>query len=153
MLCRERERDGVSEFHETMEKRSEGGVGTHRHRSQIPLLASRHQHLPLLTHPRPLPYHSLNLIFFHVIKNRALIMWLQVYGPSMLPTLNLTGDVLLAEHLSPRLGKVGSGDVVLVRSPVDPRKMLTKRVVGMEGDRVTFFVDPLHTDRCQSAVV
>ncbi|GLT53326.1 hypothetical protein SLA2020_266060 [Shorea laevis] len=43
-----------------------------------------------------------------------------VYGPSMLPTLNLTGDVLLAEHLSPRLGKVGSGDVVLVRSPVDP---------------------------------
>lgn len=80
-------------------------------------------------------------------------MWLQVYGPSMLPTLNLTGDVLLAEHLSPRLGKVGSGDVVLVRSPVDPRKTLTKRVVGMEGDRVTFFVDPLHTDRCQSAVV
>jgi inner membrane protease subunit 1 len=96
---------------------------------------------------------SFFFFFFDVVKNRALIMWLQVYGPSMLPTLNLTGDVLLTEHLSPRLGKVGSGDVVLVRSPVDPRKTLTKRVVGMEGDRVTFFVDPLHTDRCQSAVV
>ena len=45
----------------------------------------------------------------------------QVYGPSMLPTLNLTGDVVLAEHVSHRIGKVGRGDLVLVRSPVDPR--------------------------------
>ncbi|XP_059440711.1 mitochondrial ATP-independent inner membrane protease subunit 1a isoform X1 [Corylus avellana] len=92
------------------------------------------------------------LCLLHVTNNYLCSPTL-VYGPSMLPTLNLTGDVLLTEHLSPRLGKVGSGDVVLVRSPVDPRKTLTKRVVGMEGDRVTFFVDPLHTDRCQSAVV
>ena len=71
----------------------------------------------------------------------------------MLPTLNLTGDVLLAEHVSPRLGKVGPGDVVLLRSPVDPRRTLTKRVVGMEGDTVTFFVDPMRTDTCQTGVV
>ncbi|KAM7260630.1 hypothetical protein ACFE04_011303 [Oxalis oulophora] len=65
-----------------------------------------------------------------------------VYGPSMLPTLNKNGDVVLVEHVSHRLGKVGPGDVVLVKSPVDPRKNLTKRVLAMEGDKVTFFTDP-----------
>ena len=69
----------------------------------------------------------------------------QVYGPSMLPTLNLTGDVVLAEHVSHRIGKVGTGDLVLVRSPVDPRRILTKRVVGMEGDTVSFYVDPMYS--------
>ncbi|KAL3635564.1 hypothetical protein CASFOL_020111 [Castilleja foliolosa] len=36
-----------------------------------------------------------------------------VHGPSMLPTLNFSGDVLLVEKLSHRLGRVGPGDVVL----------------------------------------
>ncbi|KAF3442305.1 hypothetical protein FNV43_RR16221 [Rhamnella rubrinervis] len=76
-----------------------------------------------------------------------------VYGPSMLPTLNVTGDVVLAEHVSHRLGKVGLGDLVLVRSPGDPKKTVTKRVVGMEGDKVSFFVDPMSSDICRTAVV
>ena len=41
-----------------------------------------------------------------------IIIGFQVYGPSMLPTLNLSGDVLLVEQLSHRLGKVCPGDVV-----------------------------------------
>ncbi|XP_034211103.1 mitochondrial inner membrane protease subunit 1 [Prunus dulcis] len=76
-----------------------------------------------------------------------------VYGPSMLPTLNISGDVLLSEHVSHRFGKVGAGDLVLVRSPNDPRKIVTKRILGMEGDQVTFFVDPKHSDRSQTTVV
>ncbi|PIN01826.1 Mitochondrial inner membrane protease, subunit IMP1 [Handroanthus impetiginosus] len=76
-----------------------------------------------------------------------------VYGPSMLPTLNFTGDVLLVEKLSPFLGKVGPGDVVLVRSPENPRKTITKRIMGVEGDTVTFLVDPGHSDRSHSLVV
>ncbi|OAY28867.1 mitochondrial inner membrane protease subunit 1 [Manihot esculenta] len=76
-----------------------------------------------------------------------------VFGPSMLPTLNLSGDVLLAEHVSHRLGKVGPGDVVLVRSPLDPRKIVTKRIVGMEGDRISFSLDPSSTDSCHTIVV
>ncbi|KAG8386496.1 hypothetical protein BUALT_Bualt03G0154600 [Buddleja alternifolia] len=76
-----------------------------------------------------------------------------VYGPSMLPTLNFTGDVLLVDKLSPLLGKVGTGDVVLVRSPENPRKTITKRVLGMEGDRVTFLLDPAHSARSHSLVV
>ncbi|CAN0881676.1 Mitochondrial inner membrane protease subunit 1 [Linum grandiflorum] len=55
----------------------------------------------------------------------------------MLPTLNYSGDVLLIEHLSHRLGKLEPGDIVLVRSPVEPRKIVAKRIVGMEGDRTT----------------
>lgn len=76
-----------------------------------------------------------------------------MYGPSMLPTLNLTGDVLLAEHVSHRVGRVGPGDVVLVRSPLNPRKTLTKRILGVEGDKVNFFPDPANSNRYQSAVV
>ncbi|CAL2253540.1 unnamed protein product [Prunus armeniaca] len=76
-----------------------------------------------------------------------------VYGPSMLPTLNISGDVLLSEHVSHRFGKVGAGDLVLVRSPNDPRKIVTKRILGMEGDQVTFFVDPKHSDRSRTTVV
>lgn len=79
--------------------------------------------------------------------------FVKAHGPSMLPTLNLTGDVLLVEKLSPLLGKVGTGDVVLVRSPVNPRKTIVKRIVGMEGDRITFLVDPGRSDRSQSLVV
>ncbi|KAJ8761882.1 hypothetical protein K2173_005593 [Erythroxylum novogranatense] len=63
------------------------------------------------------------------------------YGPRMLPMLSLTGDL------------VDLGDVVLVRSPENPRKVVTKRVVGVEGDRVTYFVDPKNSDRCQTILL
>ncbi|XP_028763781.1 mitochondrial inner membrane protease subunit 1 isoform X2 [Neltuma alba] len=75
-----------------------------------------------------------------------------VHGPSMLPTMNLTGDVILAEHVSPRLGKLGPGDLVLIRSPLNPNRTLTKRIVGLEGDRITYF-DPRHGDLPLNAVV
>lgn len=71
----------------------------------------------------------------------------------MLPTLNLTGDVLLVEHLSTLLGKVGPGDVVLARSPENPRKSVTKRIVAMEGESVTFLVDPSFSDRTHTVMV
>lgn len=71
----------------------------------------------------------------------------------MLPTFNLTGDVLLVENLTVRMGKVRPGDVVLVRSPENPRKTVSKRILGMEGDRVTFMIDPKNSNRCQSVVI
>jgi inner membrane protease subunit 1 len=71
----------------------------------------------------------------------------------MLPTFNLTGDLFLADRLSTRFGKVGRGDVVLVRSPEDPRKVVAKRLLGMEGDSVTYVVDPKNTDRSETVVV
>lgn len=77
---------------------------------------------------------------------------LQVNGPSMLPTINIAGDVILAEFLSPRLGNLGHGDLVLVRSPLNLNRRLTKRIVAMEGDTVTYF-NPLNADAAQTAVV
>ncbi|KAI3912341.1 hypothetical protein MKW92_046765, partial [Papaver armeniacum] len=68
------------------------------------------------------------------------------YGPSMLPTLSQTGDLILVEKISPHLGKVNNGDIVSVRSPENPKMILTKRILGMEGDNVTYLVSPLNSE-------
>eukprot|EP00257_Ricinus_communis_P016708 XP_015574965.1 mitochondrial inner membrane protease subunit 1 [Ricinus communis] len=92
------------------------------------------------------------LCFLHVT-NTYLCTAALTYGPSMLPTLNLTGDLVLAERISPRFGKVGPGDIVLVRSPVNPKRIVTKRVMGVEGDSVTYVVDPKNSDASNTVVV
>lgn len=71
----------------------------------------------------------------------------------MLPTLNLTGDLVLVERVSAWLGKVGRGDMVLLRSTEDPRKVVIKRVVGVEGDTVSYLVDPGNSDASRTCVV
>lgn len=68
----------------------------------------------------------------------------------MLPTLNMRGDVLIVDRLSHHLGKLELGDVVLVKSPQNPRRILTKRVLGMEGDVVSFNA---HTGNLKTLVV
>ncbi|KAI3838363.1 hypothetical protein MKX03_023640 [Papaver bracteatum] len=75
------------------------------------------------------------------------------YGPSMLPTLSLTGDLVLWEKILPRLGKVNNGDIVSVRSPENPKMFLTKRIFGMEGDNVTYLVDPQNSEECRTITV
>lgn len=67
---------------------------------------------------------------------------LQTFGPSMLPTIDLTTNVFLAEKISTRFGKVAPGDIVFLRNPQDPRRHMTKRVVGLEGDSVTYITNP-----------
>ncbi|KAM3297139.1 hypothetical protein ACQJBY_039158 [Aegilops geniculata] len=74
-------------------------------------------------------------------------------GPSMLPALSMAGDVLLNDKVSPRRGRVAPGDVVFFVSPEDPRKAVIKRVVGMEGDEVTFPVDPGNSDATKTVLV
>lgn len=77
-----------------------------------------------------------------------------VSGPSMLPTFSLSGDIVLVDCISPCLGKIGRGDIVLVRSPENPRKVITKRLIGIEGDRMTFAVDPRSIgDDCKTVIV
>ncbi|KAM7505933.1 hypothetical protein LguiB_004837 [Lonicera macranthoides] len=92
------------------------------------------------------------LCYLHVT-NTYLFTTALVYGPSMLPTFDITGDFVLAERMSVRFGKVQKGDVVLVRSPINPRKIVTKRVTGMEGDSITYVVDPKNSDRQETLVV
>lgn len=57
-------------------------------------------------------------------------------GPSMLPTLNVRGDVLFTEYLSPRLGLLRAGDVVVAIKPNDSSTTVVKRIRGMPGDRI-----------------
>lgn len=92
------------------------------------------------------------LCFCHVTNNYVCSIAL-VYGPSMLPTINLTGDLVLVDRFSHRIGRVGLGDIVLVRSPENPRKTVTKRIIGMEGDTINFAVNPRQGDRWQTVVV
>ncbi|OMP02548.1 Peptidase S26A, signal peptidase I [Corchorus capsularis] len=51
------------------------------------------------------------------------------------------------------MGKLRPGDVVIIGSPVKPGRIVTKRLIGMEGDQVTYVVDPMNSDRCQTIVV
>ncbi|KAI5331497.1 hypothetical protein L3X38_021623 [Prunus dulcis] len=75
------------------------------------------------------------------------------YGPSMLPTLGLAGNLCLAERISTRFEKLGVGDIVLVQSPEVPWKFMTKRLKAMEGQSVTYFVNPKNSDKSETIVV
>jgi nickel-type superoxide dismutase maturation protease len=54
-----------------------------------------------------------------------------VAGRSMEPTL-LAGDRLLVGHF----GRPGIGDVVALRDPNDPRRVMVKRISGLHGDQL-----------------
>ena len=60
-------------------------------------------------------------------------------GPSMLPTINEAGDVLLIDRITPRLRGYKKGDIVLTKSPMNPQTHLCKRVVAEPGQSA--FVD------------
>ncbi|KAH7491615.1 hypothetical protein PRIC1_002977 [Phytophthora ramorum] len=57
-------------------------------------------------------------------------------GPSMLPTLNRNGDILLLDKLSPKLWKLQPGEVVIATSMSNPRNTVCKRIIAQEGDTV-----------------
>lgn len=57
-------------------------------------------------------------------------------GPSMRPTLNGTGDIVLVENITPLLHMLRPGQIVIAKSPSKPGLTVCKRIVGMEGDIV-----------------
>ncbi|KAF7310652.1 hypothetical protein HMN09_00608000 [Mycena chlorophos] len=61
----------------------------------------------------------------------------------MLPTLAVQGEIGLEIRWFVRrdpLGNIKRGDIVTVRSPLDPKRLLCKRVLGLPGDIIC--VDP-----------
>ena len=72
---------------------------------------------------------------WHVVSEHVAELTLCV-GPSMLPTLHAAGDMVLVEHYSARYRPLALGDVVVARSPVNPRQLVCKRVLGVAGDVV-----------------
>eukprot|EP00271_Cylindrocystis_brebissonii_P014916 TRINITY_DN36617_c0_g1_i1.p1 TRINITY_DN36617_c0_g1~~TRINITY_DN36617_c0_g1_i1.p1 ORF type:complete len:167 (-),score=18.83 TRINITY_DN36617_c0_g1_i1:310-810(-) len=73
--------------------------------------------------------------FYHCFTNYVMEVTLCL-GPSMLPTFNESGDVVLLEHLSPRFENLQEGDVVIATSPMNPRVAVCKRLVAVEGSTV-----------------
>ncbi|GAB9467676.1 hypothetical protein Gpo141_00005013 [Globisporangium polare] len=57
-------------------------------------------------------------------------------GPSMLPTLNRDGDIVLLDKLTPHLRALDRGEVVIAKSVSNPRHTVCKRIIGVEGDTV-----------------
>eukprot|EP00037_Helgoeca_nana_P010284 m.90319 g.90319 ORF g.90319 m.90319 type:complete len:215 (+) comp20120_c0_seq9:488-1132(+) len=57
-------------------------------------------------------------------------------GPSMMPTLNQSGDIILTESWSLRKNELRRGDVVVAISPRNRDAAICKRILGMPGDRV-----------------
>jgi len=62
-----------------------------------------------------------------------------VDGPSMLPTMSVSGEVVL-ENRMVTLDRLARGDLVTFISPLDPTRIVCKRIVGLPGDVIC--VDP-----------
>jgi signal peptidase I len=58
-----------------------------------------------------------------------------VSGASMEPTFE-TGQYLIVDELSYRLGAPARGDVIIFRYPKDPSQFFIKRIVGLPGETV-----------------
>lgn len=61
--------------------------------------------------------------------------FLQCSGPSMEPTLE-SNNILITEHISPRLNRLRRGDIVIAKSPSNPKQNICKRITGLPGDKV-----------------
>lgn len=59
-------------------------------------------------------------------------------GPSMLPTINSAGDIVLVDRMTHRLRNLEVGDVVLAKAPSDPNQTVCKRVRGVPGDHICY---------------
>ncbi|KAI8892481.1 peptidase S24/S26A/S26B/S26C [Globomyces pollinis-pini] len=61
-------------------------------------------------------------------------------GPSMLPTINIMGDFFYLDRLFWRRKPLELGHLVVFISPVNPNRVVVKRLIGLPGD--TVFEDP-----------
>jgi signal peptidase I len=60
---------------------------------------------------------------------------IRVDGASMEPTL-ATGEYVVVNRLSYRLGTPQRGDIIVFHPPLDPQEEYIKRVIGLPGDKV-----------------
>mmetsp|Transcript_31298 Transcript_31298/g.76345 ORF Transcript_31298/g.76345 Transcript_31298/m.76345 type:complete len:335 (-) Transcript_31298:105-1109(-) len=60
----------------------------------------------------------------------------QIIGPSMLPTINESGDLVVYETRTVRRDELQKGNIVILKSPKDPEQILCKRIIALEGETV-----------------
>jgi len=65
----------------------------------------------------------------------------RVTGDSMFPTYMGDDEKVLVEAITPMLGRITPGDVVICVRPVDAREHIIKRVMGIAGDEVLLYPD------------
>lgn len=68
----------------------------------------------------------------------------------MEPTL-FSDDVVMSDHLTPKLTGFRKGDIIVARSPQDPKMFVCKRIVALPGDSV--FRNLRYTVSCVSLEV
>jgi len=85
--------------------------------------------------------------------NNYVLTSMQCVGPSMLPTLGLSGDVVLMWPTAGNLVRPQLGDVVICSSPTDPTSTICKRVTGLPGDIARFRRLPGMPSGCKDEVV
>lgn len=56
----------------------------------------------------------------------------------MEPTLE-SNNILLTEHITPRMNRLRRGDIVIAKSPSNPKQNICKRIRGLPGDKVKGF--------------
>lgn len=73
---------------------------------------------------------------------------LQCSGPSMEPTLE-SNNILFTEHITPRFQRLRRGDIVIAKSPTNPKQNICKRITALSGDRVksNFFAKSVFVPR------
>lgn len=75
----------------------------------------------------------LSVILFAAIN--AVSARIRVDGSSMEPTLH-SGEFILVDKVSYKIGRPEIGDVIVFHYPRDPKQEYIKRVIGLPGDRV-----------------
>lgn len=60
---------------------------------------------------------------------------LQCHGPSMEPTLQ-HNNILITERVSKRIPLFERGDIIIAKSPVEPKSFVCKRIKGLPGDKI-----------------
>ena len=68
------------------------------------------------------------------------IQTVHIHGQSMAPTLS-DGDRLIVNKVVYRMGEPRRGDIVMLYCPPNPDRLVVKRVIAQEGDRVRIVVD------------
>ncbi|KAL5058790.1 hypothetical protein RYX36_030394, partial [Vicia faba] len=55
-----------------------------------------------------------------------------IYGPNMLPVIDLNPSIFLAERITPRSGKFTHRGFVVFCPPQNPRRAASKRVIRLD---------------------
>lgn len=53
----------------------------------------------------------------------------------MEPTIH-SDDILLTEHITPWMGQIRHGDIIIAKCPSNPKQQICKRVIGLPGETV-----------------